>query len=108
MVYISEAHSVDGWQTESNEAEGIRIRQHTSLEERLAAARLCAESLGLTIPMLVDTMNDAACMAFSAWPERIYIIDSDGVVQYRGGAGPYGFDPQEAETSLTELLRVES
>src|SRR5437773_4402120 len=90
VVYISEAHSVDGWQTESNEAEGIRIRQHETLADRIAAARLCAESLELTIPMLVDTMDNAACKAFSAWPERIYVIRPDGSVHYKGGRGPYG------------------
>src|ERR1041385_3417013 len=85
IIYISEAHSVDGRQTESNEDEGIRIPQHTSFEDRIAAARTCAESLKLTIPTLVDTMDNAACRSYSAWPERIYIIRTEGSVHYKGG-----------------------
>jgi hypothetical protein len=103
VVYIAEAHAVDEWQMESNEAEEIRLRQHTSLEERKAAARLCADQLQLTIPVLVDGMENAAFEAFSAWPERIYIIDADGRIHYQGGPGPYEFKPQEARTMLIAL-----
>lgn len=104
LVYIAEAHPVDGWQTSSNEEEGIRIRQHTTLEERLAAARLCHEKLGLRLPVLVDRLDDRAAKAFAAWPERIYIIAPDGSIHYKGGPGPYEFDPAEARASLEEWL----
>lgn len=104
VVYIAEAHSIDGWQTESNEAEGIRIRQHERFEDRVAAAELCAEKLALTIPTLVDGMDDAANKAFAAWPERLYIINTEGVIHYAGGPGPYEFRPEEARASLATLL----
>ena len=104
LVYIAEAHAVDGWQTTSNEEEGIRIAQHTSHEERLAAARLCHESLGLRLPVLVDGMDDGAAHAYAAWPERIYIITPDGAVHFKGGPGPYEFDPAAARAALESLL----
>ena len=100
VVYIAEAHTVDGWQTDSNEEAGIRIEQHRSLEERLACARLCASALGLSIPMLVDGMENAAFEAYSAWPERIYILSNDGRIHYKGGPGPFGFDPAESRAAL--------
>ena len=74
--------------------------------ERWTAARLCAERLGLTIPTLVDGMDDAACESFSAWPERMYIVDG-GRIHYRGGPGPYEFDVPEARASLLKLLGAE-
>jgi hypothetical protein len=103
-VYISEAHTVDGWQLESNEQAGIFISQHASLEERLACARRCAEDLNLTIPTVVDTMANDAFEAFSAWPERIYIIRPDSKIHYKGGPGPFEFNVGEARASLLELL----
>jgi hypothetical protein len=106
IVYIAEAHTVDGWQTDSNEQAGIRISQHTTFEERLAAAELCTEKLRLTIPILVDGMDNAAFEAFSAWPERIYIIDPHGMVHYRGGPGPFDFKPEEALASLMGLVNA--
>ena len=104
VVYIAEAHAEDGWQTRSNEEEGVVIRQHTSIEERRRAAQRCAVELGLTIPMLLDGMDDAACRAFSAWPERIYILDGEGRVAYQGGHGPYDFDPDQARAALAAMV----
>lgn len=106
VVYIAEAHPVDGWQTASNEEEGILVRQHETFEGRCAAARLCAAKLGLDVPTLVDGMDDAAAEAFSAWPERIYIVGTDGLIAYRGGPGPYEFNPDEASEALARLLKV--
>lgn len=104
VVYIAEAHAVDGWQTTSNEDAGIRVKQHTTFAERLDATRLCAQKLQLTIPMLVDGMDDAANKAFSAWPERLYII-YDGKIQYKGGPGPYEFNVEESTAALVQLLQ---
>ena len=91
------------WQADSNEEAGIRIRQHETFQERLAAARLCTEKLGLAIPTLVDGMDNTAADVFAAWPERIYIVEG-GHIHYRGGQGPYDFDMPEARASLLELL----
>ncbi len=89
---------------ESNELEGICIPQHTTLEERLSAARLCAQRLKLTIPTLVDSMDNSVSRRFAAWPERIYIIGTDGRVTFKGGPGPSGFDIPAASKALEALL----
>jgi iodothyronine deiodinase-like protein len=104
VVYIAEAHAEDGWQTTSNRQEGVVIKQHTTIGERRAAAHRCARELAITIPMLIDGMDDAACKAFSAWPERIYIIDREGTIAYQGGHGPYDFHPEEARAALESML----
>ena len=70
----------------------------------MAAARLSEEELNLTIPTVVDRMDNAALEVYAAWPERIYIIDGNGRVHYRGGYGPWDFKPDEARSSLVELL----
>ena len=103
MIYIAEAHTIDGWQTDSNEAEGIRITQPQSLEERIAVARRSARQLGLPLPLYVDEMNDTACRAFAAWPERLFVVDASGTLTYCGGPGPYDFDVAEASTALTHV-----
>ena len=105
IVYIAEAHAVDEWQLGSNEFAGIRLKQHGHFDERLAAAQLCAQELRLEMPTLVDSMDNAVSKLFAAWPERIYIIDKGGEVYYRGGYGPYDFNPAEARSSLIKLLQ---
>jgi hypothetical protein len=104
VVYIAEAHPLDGWQMPSNEAEGVLIRQAVAFEERYAAAEQCAAALGLSIPTLVDGMDDAARRAFAAWPERIFVFDPQGRAAYCGGPGPFEFKPDEARAALSQLL----
>jgi hypothetical protein len=89
---------------QSNLDEGVLIAQHRTLEDRLAAAREGVERLGLTMPVLVDAMDDAVSDALAAWPERIYVVDSDARLAYTGGPGPFAFDPDEAFAVLDELL----
>jgi type I thyroxine 5'-deiodinase len=105
-VYIAEAHPSDGWQMASNEADGVVIRQAVTFAEREAAAERCAGALGLSIPMLLDGMDDAALRAFAGWPERIFIFDGDGRAYYCGGPGPFEFEPEEARTALERLANA--
>ena len=104
FVYIAEAHATDGWQMQSNVDEGVLVANHVTIEDRFAAARAGVERLGLTMPVLVDRMDDAAGSAFAAWPERIYVVDSAGHIAYAGGPGPFEFDPDAAAEALAELL----
>ena len=104
VVYIAEAHPVDGWKTEHNEREGVRIAQHANLAARRSAAELTVRELRLRMPVLIDAMDNRALKAFSAWPERIYVVGDDGKITYRGGPGPYEFDPEEAQDFLRSSL----
>ena len=103
-MYIAEAHTTDGWQMQSNLDEDVLLANHRTLDERFAAARQSTERLGLTMPVLVDGMDDAVSEAFAAWPERIYVIGVGGTVLYKGGMGPFGFDTDEAENRLAEII----
>jgi hypothetical protein len=104
FVYIAEAHAVDEWQMQANLDEGVLVRQHATLEDRRAAAREGVERLGLTLPVLVDGMDDVVSAAFAAWPERLVVADRDGRLAYVGGPGPFEFDPEAAEAALSELI----
>ena len=104
FVYIAEAHTTDGWQLDANLDEEVLIAQHTSLAERFSAARAGVERLALTMPVLVDGMDDSVSSAFAAWPERIYVVGADGRVAFTGGPGPFEFDPDAAGAALDELF----
>ena len=56
------------------------------------------------MPLLVDEMNDRVGHAYSGMPDRIYIIDPNGRVVYKGGRGPFGFKPREMEQALVMWL----
>ena len=104
FVYIAEAHALDEWQMQSNLDEDVLVRQHVTLDERFAAARAGVERLGLTMPVLVDGMDDGVSNAFAAWPERLYVVSTGGRLAFVGGPGPFEFDPDAAAGALAELL----
>jgi hypothetical protein len=88
----------------SNDRAGISIKQPTTAKERVAVAKTCCASLGITMPMVVDEMDDRVGHAYSGMPDRMYVLDSEGRVAYKGGRGPFGFKVGEMEQSLVMLL----
>ena len=89
---------------ESNIDEGVLVRQHRTLDERIDAARESAERLGLALPLFVDGMDDSVSEAFAAWPERLHVVTADAVLAYVGAPGPFGFDPDAARQALLDVL----
>ena len=100
VVYVQEAHPTDGWQTDSNVAEGILFRQHRSYDERESAAQSCSIDLHIGLPILIEEMDNAVDEAYGAAPERLYLVDVDGRVAYHGGAGPHFFNLDEWEEAI--------
>ncbi|MGC2670334.1 MAG: deiodinase-like protein, partial [Candidatus Acidiferrum sp.] len=49
----------------------------------------------------IDDMTNAANDVYAAWPERFYIIDETGRIAYRGGMGPFNYNPDEVRAWLT-------
>ena len=107
MVYIREAHPTDGWQSRANEREGILIKQPTTFEERLDVAKQMCTKLDISIPGVIDGMDNKVNQAYSAAPDRLYLVSKDGNVAYKGGPGPRGFDPDELEDAIKQELQGE-
>ena len=64
--------------------------------------------LDISVPMLIDDMADTAEEAYSASPDRLYIVARDGTIGYKGGLGPQGFHPREMERNLRKILARQS
>lgn len=58
----------------------------------------------VSLPVLVDSIDDTAGKAYSAWPDRLYVIDAEGKLAYVGAPGPRGFQPAEIPPVLKKLL----
>ena len=105
FVYIQEAHPSDGWQMESNKADHVIYPQPTEWGERQAVAQACCTKLSLSIPCVVDAIDNAVDNQYAGWPERIFVMDRAGLITYAGKQGPFGFKPEEAERALRRVLR---
>ncbi len=103
-VYVREAHPTDGWRMASNDRVGIAIAQPRNLLERTTAASKCCTALEMTMPVLVDGLDDRVGHLYSGMPDRLYVLDRDGRVAFKSGRGPFGFKPGEMEQSLLMLL----
>jgi thiol-disulfide isomerase/thioredoxin len=103
-IYVREAHPTDGWRMSSNDDVGIAIKQPRLQSERVSVAKQCCTSLTISMPVLVDEMDDRVGHAYSGMPNRLYLIDREGRVAYKSGRGPFGFKPGELEQSLVMLL----
>ncbi len=93
LIYISEAHPSDGRLGRKNQREGILIPKHLSYEDRVKVCSLAKSNLEIEMPALVDGMDNAVNIAYSAHPDRLYLVDTGGRIAVRGEKGPRGFRP---------------
>jgi hypothetical protein len=103
VMYIREAHPTDGRAVPNNK---FKITDPKTLEERQKVAREFAESLKLSLPVLVDTLDNQVEKAYAGWPDRLYVIDAAGKIAHKGAPGPGGFRPavMAAPAVLDKLL----
>jgi len=85
--------------------ENYNIDTHRVLADRLSAAQTLREEAGDNLkgcPILVDQMDDQACRAYAALPERLYVM-LDGRIVYQGGMGPFYYNIDEVEELLAKM-----
>jgi hypothetical protein len=103
-VYVREAHPTDGWRMTGNDRAGISFLQPRKKDERESVAQKCCSTLQMSMPILVDEMDDRVGHTYSGMPDRLYLIDAQGKIAYKGGRGPFGYKPRELEQSLVMML----
>jgi hypothetical protein len=103
LVYIKEAHPGDEWQMDSNVETDVVYDQPKTFEARMDLARTFMDRMKVESETLVDDERNTALACYSAWPERIYVIDRSGRIVYKGGMGPFYFDPDGLREFLTTL-----
>ena len=103
-MYIEEAHPTNLWQMSSNVRDGVLFESPRTTEERIDVATTCMLRLAVKIPALLDGIDNRIERAYTGWPDRLYVIGTDGRVFYKSAPGPFGFSTGELETSLKQLL----
>ena len=89
IVYISEAHAVDdSWPVPY--AKDLGIKEHTTYGERCGVADKLTKDKKLTIPCLIDGMDNAVEKRYKGWPDRVFLVRKDGKLGVAGQRGPWG------------------
>lgn len=94
LVYIAEAHPVEGWRIKGNYV----INDHKTIEDRLRAAQKLA-SFYPSAPILVDGLEDGASTTYAAFPLRLYVV-LNGQITYEGGVDFTGYKLSEVRNWL--------
>jgi type I thyroxine 5'-deiodinase len=84
----------------SNVKDDVCYAQPKTLGQRVAIANDFIKRFKYPIAFGIDDINNSAEAAYSAWPERLYVIDESGRIAYRGGMGPFHYDPDEVRAWL--------
>ncbi|GIW81561.1 MAG: hypothetical protein KatS3mg105_3368 [Gemmatales bacterium] len=92
VVYIREAHP------------NSRIPQPSKLEQRVDIAKTMCQQLKLSLPTLIDGMDNKTGIAYGGFPDRLYLVGKDGRIVYKGARGPFGFKPNELEAAIQKEL----
>lgn len=88
---------------ESNIRDGVVFLSPRSEDERASIANACVRKLGINFPAVLDEFGNSTEKAYTAWPDRIYVIDSQGRVAYKSKPGPFGLHADELATVLSHI-----
>ena len=108
VVYILEAHPTDVWQMQSNIKDKVLFATPKNEEERAFVAGACVRKLGIKLPAVIDEFGNSSEQAYTGWPDRIYLIDTNRRVLYKSKPGPFGFKPEELRTRLDRIVKTAS
>lgn len=81
----------------------MAVREGFTIERRRQAARDFAQSAGLTMPILLDDMENSAFLAYHVFQSAYFVIGADGKVAFRSGMPPRGLNVEGVAPVLKAL-----
>ena len=103
-MYIEEAHASDVWQMASNVKDKVVFASPKDFEERTTVADACVRNLRIEFPAVVDDLNNSTEVAYTGWPDRLYVIDREGRIVFKSRPGPFGFKSAAVAAALQRLV----
>ncbi len=107
MIYIREAHAADGPRP-MGVGKTLGIKEHKDYSDRCQTAEMLINDRSLTMPMLIDDMDNTTNLAYQAHPDRVFLVRTDGRLAVAAERGPWGFAPGLDATQqwLSELKKT--
>jgi hypothetical protein len=69
-------------------------------------ATACVRNLGIQFPAVVDNMENTTEAAYTAWPDRLYLVNKTGKIAFKSAPGPAGFKPADLAAAIERELRL--
>src|ERR1022692_621916 len=83
---------------ESNIKDKVVFASPKTEEDRAFIAGACVRKLGIEFPAVLEEFGNSTEQAYTGWPDRIYLIDSQGHILYKSQPEPFGFKPDQLES----------
>jgi hypothetical protein len=100
FVYIGEA-GADESRGDASALHGETPRDPETDLERARIANSFADEVRLSIPCVVDGIDDATMKAYAAHPARLYLVGGDGRIVFAGRPASVALDPTELDAALS-------
>jgi len=88
----------------SNVKDGVLFASPQTSGERVETAETCVVKLAIKMPALVDGIDNRVERAYTGWPDRLYVVGTDGRIRYKSAPGPFGFSTADLEQNLERML----
>jgi Iodothyronine deiodinase len=88
-----------------NQRENVVYQNPQTYDDRTELAGTCSLNLGIDFPALVDTIDNSTEIAYTGWPDRLYVIDKDGRIAFKSAAGPFGFRSDQLANALEQIVQ---
>jgi len=93
---------------QSNIKDKVVFASPKNEEDRAFIAGACVRKLGIEFPAVLDEFGNSTEQAYTGWPDRIYLIDSQGRITYKSKPGPFGFKPDQLRAALAQTLGAQA
>ena len=93
---------------QSNVRDNVLFSSPKDEVERTSVAGACVRKLGIKFPAVIDGFANTTEKAYTGWPDRLYLIGSDGKVLFKSKPGPFGFKPDQLEQAIKKLNQVQA
>jgi hypothetical protein len=91
---------------QSNVRDRVLFRSPRDEAERASVAGTCVRKLGIKFPAVIDGFDNRVESAYTGWPDRLYLISSEGRVLFKTKPGPFGFHPQDLATAIQNAVNI--
>ena len=91
------------WQDGDNLEDKVLFATPRSFEDRANVGAVCVKDLKVDLPMVVDEIDNRTERAYTAWPDRLYVLDREGRITYKSRPGPFGFEIEPVAKALAAL-----
>jgi hypothetical protein len=110
IIYTIEAHPTgavcpytgEEWviSSTSTDTEGNPLTQPVTYQERVSQSTQMTQELGITIPVLIDEMDNPVWCTYGPAPNIAYLIGTDGKIISKQG----WYDPAKMENTIQTYL----